>query len=59
MTFLVMLTLWNVLYSPYGATERTLVALTVVAVRVFESHSTRERRYAATAPGGRGVVEVT
>jgi len=54
-----MLTLWNVLYSPYGATERILLALTVVAVRVFESHSTRQSRDIPPAPGSRGAVEVT
>ena len=57
-TFLVILTLWNVLYSPYGATERTVLALVVVSVRIFESHSARKVDETAAPPaGGRHRVE--
>jgi hypothetical protein len=53
LTFLVVLTMWNVLYSPYGATERTVLALTIVCVRIFESHSPRKAEGASTPANGR------
>jgi O-antigen ligase len=42
-TFLTVLTVWNILYSPYGATERTILAITVVAVRVFAGNPQRRK----------------